>query len=67
MYCSYADLAMGIMEKRPNLAEQLIFLCWRYRDTFMETQVLAVLNKFTEYINSLYPTFKFELVYSAES
>ena len=39
---------------------------WRYRDDIFDLwqQGLAALNSFTEYINSLYPTIKFELVYS---
>ena len=39
---------------------------WRYRDDifYLWQQGLAALNSFTEYINSLYPTIKFELDYS---
>ena len=44
-------------------------LWWRYRDDILHicTQGLEKLLEFTEYINSLYPTFKFALVYSADS
>ena len=65
--CSYADLAMGEIDKkakshatiRPNL-------WWRYRDDIIDFWTLGLdkLFEFTEYINSLYPTIKFELVYS---
>ena len=39
---------------------------WRWRDDifYLWQQGLAALNSFTEYINSLYPTIKLELVYS---
>ena len=38
---------------------------WRYRDDIFDLwqQGPAALNSFTEYINSLYPTIKFELVH----
>ena len=41
-------------------------LWWRYRDDIFDlwTQGLPKLLEFTDYINSLYPTIKFELVYS---
>ena len=41
-------------------------LWWRYRDDIFDlwTQGLPKLLEFTDYINSIYPTIKFELVYS---
>jgi len=41
-------------------------LWWRYRDDVFDiwTQGLPKLLEFTDYINALYPTIKFELVYS---
>ena len=65
--CSYADLAMGQIDAlaktsgniRPNY-------WWRYRDNIIDfwTQGYDKLLEFTDYINSLYPTIKFTLVYS---
>ena len=42
---------------------------WRYRDDVfgLWTQGESKLLEFTNFINSLYPTIKFELVYSKES
>ena len=39
---------------------------WRYRDDIFDiwTQGLPKLLEFTDYVNGLYPTIKFELVYS---
>ena len=44
-------------------------LWWRYREDIFDfwTQGLPKLLQFTDYINSLYPTIKFELVYSDSS
>ena len=41
-------------------------LWWRYRDDIIDVwkQGLPKLLEFTDFINSLYPTIKFELVYS---
>ena len=41
-------------------------LWWRYRDHEFDLwqQGLPALHQFTDYINSLYPTIKFELVFS---
>ena len=41
-------------------------LWWRYRDDIFDLwqQGLPNLEAFTQYINSLYPTIKFELVFS---
>ena len=41
-------------------------LWWRYRDNIFDirTHGLPKLLEFTNYINGLYPTIKFELVYS---
>ena len=65
--CSYADLAMGIIDEKAKLEGNLKpMLWWRYRDDIFDlwTQGLPKLLEFTDYINSLYPTIKFELVYS---
>ena len=39
---------------------------WRYRDDIFDicTQGLPKLLEFIDYVNGLYPTIKFELVYS---
>ena len=61
--CSYADLAMGLIEEKAKFGGALKPLLWsRYRDDVFD--VLPKLLEFIEYINSLYPTIKFELVYS---
>ena len=41
-------------------------LWWRYRDDIFDLwkQGLSALNSFTDYINTLYPTIRFEFVYS---
>ena len=65
--CSYADLAMGIIDEKAKSEGSLKpLLWWRYRDDIFDlwTQGLPKLLEFTDYINSLYPTIKFELVYS---
>ena len=65
--CSYADIAMGeIDHKAKHCGPIKPSQWWRYRDDIFDLwrQGLAALNSFTEYINSLYPTIKFELVYS---
>ena len=64
--CSYADIAMGKIDElacrggdiRPNL-------WWRYRDDVFEvwTHGEEKLREFTDYINTLYPTIKFILVF----
>ena len=65
--CSYADIAMGKIDElacrggdiRPNL-------WWRYRDDVFEvwTHGEEKLREFTDYINTLYPTIKFTIVFS---
>lgn len=65
--CSYADLAIGIIdEKAKSGGSCKPMLWWRYRDDIFDiwTQGLPKLLEFTDYINGLYPTIKFELVYS---
>ena len=65
--CSYADLARGLIDDKAKLEGNLKpLLWWRYRDDIFDlwTQGLPKLLEFTDYINSLYPTIKFELVYS---
>lgn len=64
---SYLDLAIGIIDEKAKLEGSLKpLLWWRYRDDIFDlwTQGLPKLLEFTDYINSLYPTIKFELVYS---
>ena len=68
--CSYADLAMGIIDERAKSGEIKPYnLWWRYRDDIYDlwTQGTAKLLEFTDFINSLYPTIKFTLVYSEVS
>ena len=68
--CSYADLAMGIIDEKAKFGGILKpLLWWRYRDDVFDvwTQGLAKRLQFTDYINSLYPTIKFELVHSESS
>ena len=67
--CSYADLAMGIIDKRAKSGEIKPNLWWRYRDDIFDlwSQGPAKLNEFTDFINSLYPTIKFTLVSSPNS
>ena len=65
--CSYADLAMGLTDEKAKFGGGVKpLLWWRYRDDVFDvwTHALPKLLEFTEYINSLYPTIKFELVYS---
>ena len=65
--CSYADLAMGVIDEKAKFGGSLKpMLWWRYRDDIFDiwTQGLPKLLEFTDYINGLYPTIKFELVYS---
>jgi len=55
--CSYADLAMGIIDKKAKSWEIKPNLWWRYRDDIFDlwTQGPAKLDEFMHYINSLYP------------
>ena len=65
--CSYADLAMGEIDHKAKFCGPIRpSLWWRYRDDIFDLwmQGLSQLNSFTEYINSLYPTIKFGLVFS---
>ena len=65
--CSYANLAMGLIDEKAKFGGAMKpMLWWRYRDDVFEvwTHGLPKLLEFTDYINSLYPTIKFELVYS---
>ena len=58
---------MGLIDEKAKLEGSLKpLLWWRYRDDIFDlwTQGLPKLLEFTDYINSLYPTIKFELVYS---
>ena len=64
---SYADLAMDEIDLRAKFSGPIKpSLWWRYRDEVFDLwqQGLPALHQFTEYINSLYPTIKFELVFS---
>jgi len=67
--CSYADLAMVIIEKRPKSGEIKPNLWWRYRDEifYLWTQGPVRLDEFTHFISSLYPTIKFTSVSSPNS
>ena len=65
--CCYADLAMGEIDYKAKFCGPIKpALWWRYRDDIFDLwqQGLPNLKTFTQYINSLYPTIKFELVYS---
>ena len=65
--CSYADLAMGEIDFKAKFSGPIkLSLWWRYHDDVFDLwqQGLPALNQFTDYINSLYPTIKFELVSS---
>ena len=65
--CSYADLAMGLIDEKAKFGGALKPLLWRrYRDDVFDvwTHGLPKLLEFTEYINFLYPTIKCELVCS---
>ena len=63
--CSYANLAMGLIDEKAKGSLKPL-LWWRYRDDIFDlwTQGLPKLLEFTDCINSLYPTIKFELIYS---
>ena len=65
--CSYADLAMGHIDHLAKTGGDIHpTFWWRYRDDIIDIWLHGQdkLLKFTEYINSLYPTIKFELVVS---
>ena len=67
---AYADLAMGSSDEKARFGGAIRPLpWWRYRDDIFHLWIHGVpkLLEFTEYINSLYPTIKFELVYSESS
>ena len=64
--CSYADLAMGIINQKAKSGQIKPNLWWRYRDDIFDlwTQGTTKLDEFTDFINSLYPTIKFTMVSS---
>ena len=65
--CSYADLAMGVIDEKAKFGGSLkSMLWWRYRDNIFDirTHGLPKLLEFTGCINGLYPTIKFELVFT---
>ena len=65
--CSYADLAMGEIDHKAKFCGPMKpALWWRYRDDIFHLwqQSVPALEGFTQYINSLYPTIKFELIFS---
>ena len=65
--CSYADIAMGEIDRLAKTSGNIKpELWWRYRDDIIDVwkQGLPKLLEFTDFINALYPTIKFELVYS---
>ena len=64
--CSYADLAMGEIDSQAKFSGPIKpALWWRYRDDVFDLwqQGLPALHEFTDFINSLYPTIIFELVF----
>ena len=67
--CSYADLAMGIIDEQVKTGEIKPNLWWRYRDDIFDLWTLGMdkLVEFTEFINSLHSTIKFTLVFSEAS
>ena len=67
---SYADLAMGSIDEKARFGCAIRHLLWwRYRDDSLDLWIHGVpkLLEFSKYINSLYPTIKFELVDSKSS
>ena len=67
--CSYADLAMGVIDQKAKSGTIKPRLWWRYRDDIFDlwTQGATKLNDFTDFINALYPTIKFTVVSSEAS
>ena len=67
--CSYADLAMGIIDQKAMSGNIKPNLWWRFRDDIFDLWAMghAKLLEFTQFINSLYPTIKFTLVHSPTS
>ena len=60
--CSYADLAMGVIDEKAKFGGSLkSMLWWRYRDNIFDirTHGLPKLLEYTGCINGLYPTIKF--------
>ena len=57
---------MEFIDKKAKLGTVKPNLWWRYRDDIfvLWTQGQSKLIEFTEFINSLYPTIKFTLIYS---
>ena len=66
---STAVLNMGVIDDKAKEGAIKPKLWWRYRDDIFDiwTQGEFKLLEYINYINSLYPTIKFELVYSEES
>ena len=66
--CSYADLAMGEIDKLAKSGAIKPSCWWRYRDDILDFWTLGEqkLLEFTEYIHSLYPTIKFTFTYSKD-
>ena len=65
--CSYADLAMGVIDEKAKTQGPVApKYWWRYRDDIIDIwpHGLPKLMEFTDFINSLYPTIRFELIYS---
>ena len=65
--CSYADLAKSKSISNLSFSGPIKpSLRWRYREDVFDLwlQGLPALHQFTDYINSLYPTIKFELLFS---
>ena len=69
-FCSYADLAMGEIDRLAKNHPTLSPENWlRYRDDILDLWKLGPgkLMEFTDYINNIHPTIKFTLVYSKKS
>ena len=65
--CGYVDLALEVIDHKAKFCGPIKpALWWSYRDDVFDLwqQGLPALKTFTQYINSLYPTIKFQLVYS---
>ena len=68
--CSYANLAMGEIDLKAKFSGPIKPSYWRrYRINVFDLwqQGLPALHQFTNYINSLYPITKFELVFLSVS
>ena len=65
--CSYADLAVEEVDTQADSVDHIDRTYWlRCRDDVIDIWILGVskLLEFTDYINSLFPTTRFEVAYS---